>query len=824
MRPLPHCLSLAFLAAALSAQDPWKDFRTELDQSLRSHNFFSKVKVTAIERKPFLFYVEQAADGSADHEVAVVNSYMPFLNELLAQWNKHYGKPLNLVASPKAPGYAVAILSSGGRYLDFRTAINDPSLANARAHYTPDLRLAVTYLDTFGGGGRKIDDIQPLLHEVVHALQHAHAKDFKMTAPVWFNEGLADYRSSCDTMASSLKDPPMHEDHLKAMTFGYASRAGRPYVNTLAELVEPTSYADVLGLAKKRIGQVRPEMALGMFYAQAEMVVRFLHEANGGARAQQFVQYTKLVLEGASGLAAFQQAFVCPTPETMAALEQDWLKWLDAELRRRAPNLPNLVKGGGEAITGPEPMPPAIAFDTKGLAWAPEDFEERLGAARRLCGRGEFEAAQATLPDPASVQDKPLLDRLQRERERITALLQLRQRVIDDMAKSKGTVAVGDVRGKFVRRSETGVVLLVGKEERTLPISAFTPKVLQTEGTRLKAFEGRDVWMRVWLRYLQGTKLAQLKTDLAEKYSTIAALRPDMAVEFADTPCGAAEALAELQSIPTSDDPKAARASLERLQAVVTANRSSPLLQKRREAIDLLARGLAERAFDPSDPAGLGLTGEAEFKDGVVKVRYTDPIKSPTADFDVVPNDQRKWLPEGPRLPYGGQHGLTPNGKGYQVAGTALLRWAAPLRGAFRLDVVYHVPESANVDLSVMLMVSDESALFCFLNGAVMVIDIPNFGKTDPSPVGGGGTYFVDKANTWTMEFDGKRTLVTKINGKETARVDTGDLNTGELWLNVHSGSPMPIDMIELSCTPIVREPGKMREQFVTRTLAKMWP
>lgn len=292
MSPLHHCLFVTALAVALPAQDPWKDFRTQLDQSLRSHNFFSKVKVTAIERKPFLFYVEQAADGSADHEVAVVNSYMPFLKELVEQWNKHYGKPLNLAASPKAPGYAIAILSSGGRYLDFRTAINDPSLANARAHYTPDLRLAVTYLDTFGGGGRKIDDIQPLLHEVVHALQHAHAKDDEMTKPVWFNEGLADYRSSCDTMASSLKEPPMQEDHLKALTFGYASRAGRPYVNTIAELVAPTSYADVLGLAKKRVAQIRPELALAMFYAQSEMVVRFLHEANGGARAQQFVQYT----------------------------------------------------------------------------------------------------------------------------------------------------------------------------------------------------------------------------------------------------------------------------------------------------------------------------------------------------------------------------------------------------------------------------------------------------------------------------------------------------------------------------------------------------
>ena len=824
MHPLHHCLFLTALATALPAQDPWKDFRTQLDQSLRSHNFFSKVKVTAIERKPFLFYVEQAADGSADHEVAVVNSYMPFLKELLEQWNKHYVKPLNLVASPKAPGYAIAILSSGGRYLDFRTAINDPSLANARAHYTPDLRLAVTYLDTFGGGGRKIDDIQPLLHEVVHALQHAHAKNDEMTKPVWFNEGLADYRSSCDTMASSLKEPPTQEDHLKALTFGYASRAGRPYVNTITELVAPTSYADVLGLAKKRVGQIRPELALAMFYAQSEMVVRFLHEANGGARAQQFVQYTKLVLEGASGLEAFQQAFVCPTPETLAALEQDWLKWLDAELRRRAPNLPSLAKGGGDALTGPEPMPPAIAFDTKGLAWAPEDFEERLGAARRLCGRGEFEAAQSALPDPTTVQDKALLDRLQRERERITALLQLRQRVLDDMAKNKGTVAVGDVRGKFVRRSETGVVLLVGKEERTLPLNAFSPKILQTEGSRLKAFEGRDVWLRAWLRYLQGTKLAQLKSDLAEKYSTLAPLRLDMTAEFADTPGGAAEVLAELQSLPTSDDPKIARTSLNRLLEIVTANRSSPLLQKRREAIDLLARALAERAFDPNDPAGLGLTGEAEFKDGVVKVRYTDPSKSPTADFDVVPPDQRKWLPEGARLPYGGKHGISANGKGYQVAGTALLRWAAPLRGAFRLDVMYHVPESANVDLSIMLMVTDQSALFCFLNGAVMVIDIPNFGKTDPSPVGGGGTYFVDKANTWTMEFDGKRTLVTKINGKETARVDTGELNTGELWMNVHSGSPMPIEMIELSCQPVVREPGKMREQFVARTLGKLWP
>jgi len=422
------------------------------------------------------------------------------------------------------------------------------------------------------------------------------------------------------------------------------------------------------------------------------------------------------------------------------------------------------------------------------------------------------------------VQDKALLDRLQRERERITALLQLRQRVLDDIAKNKGTVAVGDVRGKFVRRSETGVVLLVGKEERTLPLNAFSPKILQTEGSRLKAFESRDVWLRAWLRYLQGTKLAQLKGELAEKYSTLAPLRLDMTAEFADTPSAAAEVLAELQSLPTSDDPKIARTSLNRLQETVIANRSSPLLQKRREAIDLLARALAERAFDPNDPAGLGLTGEAEHKDGVVKVRYTDPTKSPTADFDEVPNDQRKWLPESARLPYGGKHGLSSDGKNYQAAGTALLGWAAPLRGAFRLDVHCRIPESGNVDLVFMLMVSDQAALFCGMSGSVMVIDIPNLGKTDPSPVGGGGSYSFEKSNIWTMEFDGKRTLVTKVNGKETARVDTGELNTGELWLNVHSGSPLPIEMLELSCTPVVREPGKMREQFVTRTLAKLWP
>jgi len=816
-RPAPNLTLplLLGLATTLPAQDEWADFRSRLDNELRTHSFFSRVKVTAVEHRPFLFYIEQAADGNTDHEAAVVNGCLPFLKELVAQWQHHYGS-LGRKQSAKAPGYAIAVLSSGGRYLDFRTAINDPSLANARAHYTPDLRLAVTYLDTFGASN-KAEEIHSLLHEVVHAMQHAYSKGDRMTAPVWFNEGLADYRSACSTMVKSLREPPLQENHLIALTFGYANRAGRPYVHPIAELVTPTSYAEVIELVKKRQSSMRPELALGMFYSQSEMFVRFLHEAELGARHPQFLKYLELVLDGASGLQPFQQAFGCASAEELAKLDLAWRRWLDGVLRARVPNLPNLA--GDAASTGPEPMAPPVAFAVEGLAWRDEDLEERLGAARRLCGRGEFDAALAALPDASNATDKAVQQRLKRESDRIAALRQLRQKVIEDLLRGKNVLVLGDLRGKVVKRDETGLTIQIGKDTKTVPVSRLGPKELLAEGTRLKAFEGRAVWLRVWLRYLQGTPLAQLKKDLAESFSTIAELRQDMTVEFSATPGAGAEALLELQSMPATEDAAAARQNLKRLQELVQANRSSPLLTSRLESIRHLARCYAERAFSPDDVAGLGLTGTTTSVDGTTTVVYDDPSKSPTADFTAVPASDREWLRLGEPLEYAGTHGLTPAAKGYQMAGSALLRWAAPLQGAFRIEIVYRVPENVDAHFAMLLMTQDEGTLWCSMAGSVGRLDRT---VKDFRQVGGGASYTIGQPVTWSLEFDGKSTLVTQVLDKETARFDTKGRNAGELWIAIECGAPMPIDRLTIRGKPVAKDPGKVREQFVARVLERL--
>lgn len=824
-----HVLSaIVLLAAVAAAQDEeWAAFRTQLDNALRLHNFFAKVKVTAVEHRPFLFYIEQAPDGREDHEKAVVHGYLPFLRELVAQWDQHYGNPLALTRSGRAPGYAIAVLSSAGRYLDFRTAIGDPSLANARAHYTPELRLAVTYQDTFAfGGSTRVEELHSLLHEVVHAMQHAHGKDDKMTAPSWFNEGLADYRSACTTLAASLREPPLQEHHLVALAFGYANRAGRPYVSPIADLVEPTSYAAIVERAKKRSnGAARPDLVLSLFYSQAEMFTRFLHEVDGGALKPQYLDYMRLVQQGGSGLATFQQAFACATPAQLTALEQKWLRWLDGVLRQRAPSLPSLFQdapAGGP--TKDEPLPPPIAFDPAGLAWQDSDFDERLAAVRRLCARGLYDAARTMMPDAAAATVPARKEQCERESERLAGILQLRQQVLDDLAKSKGQLALGDVRGRFVRRTEQGeIVLLVGKAERTMPLAALGPKELVREGNRLKAFAGRAVWLSIWLRWLGGERLALMKSDLAKEFRSVQALRAELTAEFVAGPGGAAEALLAMQSMPRSDDPKVAQQQLARLQELLAVDGRSPLLQARKDAIEGLARAYAERSFRPDDFSALGLTGAIETKDGVTTVSYRDAKASPNADFVEVPEADRTWFVPRPKLPYGGAVGLTPAGTGYQVAGTTHLRWAVPLRGAFRIEVVYRVSPADDGHLDLFTMVEDRWTASCHYGGSVQLLHARADDDTSIAPIGGGAQILTEAANTWVIEFDGTKTLVVTVNGKETARVDTRGHQQGELWLLPHCGSPMAIESITVRGTPDPRDPARLRDRFVARILGGLW-
>lgn len=817
---LPLCAAAALLAA-MPAQEEFAAFRQRMDERLKAHPFFGKVKTIRVERPPFLFYVEKAPDDASDYELGVVNGYLPFLHELTRQFEAKYRQPAALQRHANCGGYAIAVLSSAGRYMDFRTAVGDPSLANMRAHYTPDLQLAVTYLDAFARHNTKTEDLHALLHEFVHALQHAHSPTGQMTRPVFYNEGFAEFRSGCTNVASSLADPQVDADHVAALRFARFQRAGKPYFAPLVDLVAANSYREVLEAAQRRApGGLRTELALAVFYAQSALFVRFLHEGANGSRLPQFLRYLDRVQKGGSGVALFQEVFACERPDAVAALDQEWTTWLDALIRQKSPDLP---PGELESDTN---LAPPIAFADQGLQWQPNDFPDRFAGARRLCGRGHYDSALSMLPAEGQCRTPAESALLQRERQRILALLELREKVLAEVERSKGQVAVGGTKGKFVRRTDRGsFVLQVGKEEREVPLTAWTPTELRTAGNRLKPapFDGKAGWIEVWLRYLEGEPLAKLKDKLDKGYSTYEGLRTDLVADLDAEQARGAEALAELQGLPRTNDAAEASRCLQRAVQLLADHRGSPLLQQRRPALDELVRAYAERCFRADDLDGLGITGKVtKLADGRIQVVYDDPSKAPTADFTPVPEDESKWLNRGGRVPYGGPAGITAWGKGYQLGGSALLRWIVPMAGRQSVAFDLHVQTAQELDFFVAMGAHAGGALFATPVGSVQVLQ-SNDAEIDPRPIGGGAMLATDRPNKLQFECDGEKSLVVTVNGKAMANVDAQGFTSGELWLFLRLGSPPLLTNLTITGRPSPRDLGKLRAQFVARCLKQAW-
>ncbi|HEX6811676.1 MAG TPA: hypothetical protein VF384_08650 [Planctomycetota bacterium] len=826
MQRLPAAIfGLAIACAAARAQDDYTKFRAKVEQDLKQHPFFTKIVFTLVDRPPFLFCIERSSNDEKDWEIGIVNSYLPFLRELSAQFEEDYQKPCELVRRPEAGGYAMAILSSGGRYLDFRTAIGDPSLAMARAHYTPSLRLAVTYVDTFARYNANHEERHAVLHEFVHALQHAHAKDGQMPKPAWFNEGLADYRSSCTNVATSLREPQQQLHHLRGLAFGYGNPAGRFYIAPIADLVAADSYKDVLELAKKRNGMaLKTEAVMGIFYSQAEMFVRFLHEGEKRKHEAGFLRYVRAAQNGESGLAVFQKALGLTTPDAMAKLEAEWLVWLDAALRVQYPGLRDLTKGAGKG-GGAAPMAPPIAFDTTGLRWTAEDLTERLAGVRRLCARGEYEAAQALLPDDAEPVPPAEKEFIVRERARIGALVKLRDDALADLVQKGGDLSVtsggNKLKGKVLKCSAEAIVLRIGTTETEVPLCVMTPAVLVGQGNRLDRFS-KERWLEIWTRWLKGDTLASLQGLLKLDQKAIVELKRDLPRDLGASGMQAA-AITELMRIPQVDDAKKARESLAWLQSLLRDNGKSPLLVRRKEAIDKLARALAERAFRVDDLAALGVRGAvAETGQGAFRIEYKDSGSAPNADFSPLSKEEIESLFAGPsKIAHSGDSGLLPAQGGWRLVGSTALRWSVALRGKQTVEMEFSVHADFVPDCGIAMCLAEGRMLLVTLTGGVQVLD-PEQNVVEP--IGGGAMLVVGEKHRLRLEHDGAKVLRVSIDGKQTALVsDVGRLTAGEVVLFVHSTTPLEVSRLSISGVPSPLDPQQNRDRYVAGVIEKLW-
>lgn len=815
MRHLLLVSSVLTVLAPLPAQTPGQPkatpFQTQLLTTMKRRPFFKDVSFDVeAQRAPFLFFVQASLRRDEKNYVnLVINPFFAHLTKLLRVFDETYCKPQGLTMRADAQQVAIAVLASRGLYDDYAREVQDAFLHQSLAHYDHDLRLAVTYRAGFGAGDQQ-EQRQSLLHEVVHALQHAYSTTGEMPKPMWFDEGLAEYRSSSTHIADSLTDPPLLDDHVEWMLYGVAHPEGKKLLLPIADLVVPDSYAQVVEAARARAGQVVDAgAAIGMFYAQSEMFVRFLHEALDKKHRAGFLRYFKAVETGAAGLAAFREAFGVNDEAGFTALEQEWRTWLGRVFEKRLGVAVDMQSGKGLERHA---MPPPTEFDPAPLAWRDDELLLRLTAVQRICALGEYDRALAMLP--ARAGGGPANDaRLAREREAVQALVELRDKVVADLQK-RGTVDVGGQRGRFVRRDGDDVVIAAKQGEVTVRLS---PGVLREQGERLKAFASANCWKEVLLRWLAGESRASLAPRFARDYNRLKDLQADLTADV-DAEHGAeALALERFRQVTMPADRDGARALLAELRE--TTGRGGPLFAARKQAIERLARALAERAFDLDDAEALGIHGKLEaLADGRVRIVYDDPAAAPDADFTLMTNSPFQFVDQS-RIPYGGPTCVQPANGQWAIVGKGFLQWAVPLTGPQELQFDFQLPGQGS-ELVLLLCVAPGRHLQVTASGRLLISDQ----TTNTHGEAGKTGVTIGQPHRLAVTHDGKARVAVQLDGTQTAEFTAvGNCLGGAVMLGVSSSTPVPIRNLAITGRLDPSDPTAARERFVARVLAALW-
>jgi hypothetical protein len=815
--------------AAARGQDPAVDkFVAATDRRLAEHPFLGRLKlIKVLKHSPIVFYLKPPDGEDRQYEAKVVNTYLPFLKGVQRVFEAQYAGPAGLRRKPEAPAFAIVVLHSRGDYLNFAQQLDDPSMHWLRAHYDPKLQFAVTYEDTYAQDTEdaKRGGKHAILHEFVHALQHAYGSGDTLPAAPWFNEGLADYRANCTHVASSLEEPPTHPVHMFLMAQVYAGNRLRPLKCSLQEMVAATSYADVVKTVRRRFAQADVLKLMGVFYAQAEMFTRFAHEVEAGKHRARYLDFMKEVQGGRKPIEAFQAVFGQDGvfgkggAVDFEALEQQFADWV----RRMVTvdpkaNAASLAGGAGE---GSRPAP-STKFELGRLAWQPADARLRIAAARRFLADGAYERGLALLPADTEVaaNDQALL---RRERDRVQALLGLRTAVVADLVKGRRALpAVAPRQGKVMCATGQALVLQAGNEEVTVGLEILTPKVLLAEGKRLKLIGGEESaqrWLEAWLRWLDRQPVATLAKVMAGEHSRFVDLRADLAATLTAESGSEGHLLLAAQEAGLPDDPQAAANALARLEPLARAG-AKGLSAARRADFEEYLHALAERAFEPNSPAALGVPGLEALPDG--RVRSQQEARPGVAPVGFAVSASAMLAMDGlPNLAYDGPPALRAGDKAFELIGSGVLEWAFPLAGAQVFELEFSAPQKF-VGAVALCAQEGTGAILTHLDGSLAVIDFSTDLRDSP---GKAKPIFADRRYTLRIEHDGRKVVRVTVGGKETAKAEyVGSLVRGNLCLRTHTSTPLLVHRLLVEGEPVVADVLALRQKFVEDTLKRFLP
>ncbi|MEM7201754.1 MAG: hypothetical protein AAF628_15915 [Planctomycetota bacterium] len=790
-------LRAALLAWALLGATAPIPAQNDLTKILDTHPFFTKVLCEIEQRDEFVFVLHQPSKADPKHNVKIINWFFPHLRELHDIFLQEYIQPLGLERTDGRDSFRIAVLNSKGAYADYAQAMKE-ALHWTRAHFNPGLDLAVTYEDSFNQDADPRERRAALLHELVHAMQHAYHQDNdaarrEMPRPTWFSEGLAEYLSSSSNIARTLRNPRPRGHHLQRIASLVSKRSSAIYLATLAELAAAESYGDVVARVRREAGAAANDnLALEAFYAQSWAFTYFLHRAQNARYRQSFNRYMEALMRGTSHTEAFAAAF----PDSpIAALDVEFRTWLAAMMRERgwrkaaramersAGAVANRAAATAESSDETDSRE-IKAFDYARLEWSPHHWQARLDRAIRMAERGDFERAAAAVerviaPDTA----RPRIVEVHQSLLDIASLREVALR----KAKDAHTRLVVFGKGRYVKRIEGDTVTLYfGSRTESTPLVAFRSAVMLDLAKReAQLFKGAPAVAFACLEIL-AARLDDAEARLGGSLETHPGLAL-IAERLAADPVPDWGLIADL-SEPAS--PAEARAQLDTLVRLLRKHPGAPLLQERRADLMDLARFLSERGFDLSQVDQMLGAAVHDLANGRVRLIY---------DFD--DPDQRRDLIEGhddlemvraqqPRVR--AEHVDIRDGH-LEMRGAVSRRFGLPLRAP--LEIRYSL-KLGGPALFFLGFCADGlgHCIAADTGGGILLLD-PEGQDSDHA---NDEKLFADKTYHFRVVHDGSA-VCSQLEGQQVARIGgVGSRTAGHLFLWLHGKSTAYVDDLEI--------------------------
>lgn len=602
------CVALAPLLTAAAARQSTpsaaltpEEFLDEHERRLASHAYFSKVVLVRENAPaPLALYLHKPQVEAPDWRAKTLEAHLPWLVALEEQFRKTLAEPLALQRRPDIPVNVVCVLQSHGDWVNYSEAVKLTGLVGPAGYFERRSRWTVTFHS--GGSVPLVQRRADILSEFTHALLHAHFRgDIGEIRNPWMVDGLGAYLTSGlgATPPSLAARAPTKTALVDIAGLVNDAKLRDIYLMPIAELVAAVdlqqAWTKVFGRAQGAKLAFDSRRMWSAWSGECELWMHYLFDAAGPQRRKSLMEYLGHALGGRAVGDTFAKAF---SGVELKQLDREFFAWVLREHAKLTPGTPVDVAVVDQLFTKPA-APTAAAGVAPNAANAPNasaafaslappraDFVAAHGVVLQLARRGELAAASAELDQLLErARGSAVERRLQRERERLSALIALRDAQFAALVASGAKLSwtVGDK--KLVARVSQFENETVRFDENRLGITSLPmTQIASAEWLREMPKElsaGPHGWARHYLSLLESDERALRRLDKSDP--RVVDLRDDF-----DTWCPGVLRLGEaalrlrgLASVGAPADAAAARACID------------SIAQLRREFADLeLVRGL----------------------------------------------------------------------------------------------------------------------------------------------------------------------------------------------------------------------------------------